>query len=151
MLISSGVLGLLRNPAQLALLRERPERIGSAVEECLRYESPIQITSRIVQGETRIPGLEPGQHVDLVLGSANRDGATFAEPNEFDITRENNRHVAFSAGIHYCLGAQLARLEAKVAIGHLIDRFPNLRLTESSVAWRANAAFRGPTRLAVSV
>jgi len=129
-LIGNGVLGLLRNPDQLALLRSRPELLNSAIEELLRWDSPVQLTGRVV-GETCEIGdrtLQRGDFVMTLLGAANRDPAQFADPDRLDLTREPNQHFSFGRGIHFCMGAPLARLEGRLAIGSLVRRFPDLRL-----------------------
>jgi cytochrome P450 len=150
-LIGNGMLSLLRHPDQLALLRDQPELISSAVEEFLRYEAPSQMASRVAPEEMEIGGqsVERGDVLNLLLGSGNRDAEAFADPAALDITRANNRHLAFGTGMHYCLGAPLARLEGQVAIEALLRRFPNLRLSDDSTLapagpeWRAMVSFRG--------
>ena len=130
-LITNMVLELLRHPAQLARLREDPSLIDSAVEEGLRYCGPVQGTKLAWASEdvTRHGVLIPkGAPVEPILGAANRDPAVFDDPETFDIGRSPNRHLGFSHGNHFCLGAHLARLEARVALGNLIARNPNLRL-----------------------
>jgi cytochrome P450 len=129
-LIGNGVLALLRNPDQLALLRSRPELLAGAVEELLRWDSPVQLTGRVVGETCELGGrtLRRGEFALTLLGAANRDPAQFADPDRLDLTREPNQHFAFGRGIHFCLGAPLARLEGRLAIGTLIRRFPDLRL-----------------------
>jgi pimeloyl-[acyl-carrier protein] synthase len=129
-LIGNGVLGLLRHPEQLALLRERPGLIGAAVEELLRWDSPVQLTARVALGEFQLGDrqVERGEMLIALLGAANRDPEQFSDPDRLDLTREPNPHLSFGRGIHFCLGAPLARLEAQVAIGALVSRFPGLRL-----------------------
>jgi cytochrome P450 len=129
-LIGNGVLALIRHPAQLAMLQAQPERITSAVDECLRYDGPIPLTIRVTREETRfgdkvIPSDRP---VMCMLYGANRDPKHFPDPDRFDITRKADHHLAFGGGGHFCLGAHLARLEAQVAIGGLAQRFRNFRL-----------------------
>jgi cytochrome P450 len=129
-LIGNGVLALLRHPDQLARLREDAGLAASAVEELLRYDSPQQtifwtITENVEWGGKSIL---PGQEVLILVGAVNRDAAQFPEPDQLDVTRANNRHLAFSHGIHYCLGAPLARAQAHIAIPALIQRFPDLTL-----------------------
>jgi pimeloyl-[acyl-carrier protein] synthase len=129
-LLGNGVLALLRHPQQMALLRERPELIRSAVEELLRWDSPVQLTARVALeafqlGEHRI---ERGEMLIALLGAANRDPEQFEDADRLDLTRDPNPHLSFGRGIHFCLGAPLARLEAQVAIGALVARFPRLRL-----------------------
>ena len=125
-LIGNGMYTLLRNPQQTAELRERPEMIRSAVEELLRYESPVQFTARVLKEDMEICGQEirKGWTVLCMLGAANRDPKQFKEPDQLDLKRLNNQHLAFSAGLHFCIGAQLARLEGQVALMNLVQRFP---------------------------
>ena len=115
-LIGNGLLALLQNPDQLSALRKSPELIPSAVEECLRFDSPVQFTYRVAASDFDLHGkhIRPGQIVHLILGAANRDPAHFPEPNRFDIGRTPNKHVAFGYSHHFCLGAPLARLEAQI-------------------------------------
>jgi cytochrome P450 len=129
-LIGNGVLALLRNPDQLALLRSRPELLTGAVEELLRWDSPVQLTGRVVGEACELGGraLSRGEFVLTLLGAANRDPAQFADPDRLDLTRDPNQHFSFGRGIHFCLGAPLARLEGRLAISSLVRRFPDLRL-----------------------
>ena len=129
-LIGNGVLALLRHPDQLARLREEPEVAPHAVEELIRFDSPVQLTMRIPTEDFDFAGvrLEKGQAVVTVLGSANRDPEIFTRPDELDLGRAPNEHLAFGQGIHFCLGAQLARLEGQIAFRELARRFPDLRL-----------------------
>jgi cytochrome P450 len=136
-LIGNGVLALVRHPEQRALLRRRPELIESAVEECLRYDGPIALTIRVTREDTRfgdviIPADRP---VMCMLFAANRDPARFPDPDRFDIARTDNEHVAFGGGVHFCLGAHLARMEAQLAIGGLVRRFPHLELQRDELVW----------------
>jgi cytochrome P450 len=132
-LIVSGTFALLRHPDQLALLRAEPERLPAAVEELLRYDGPVQVTipavaaAPIEVGGVTIPA---GDVVLPALLAANRDPARFPEPDRLDVTRPSNSHLAFGHGLHHCLGAPLARLEGRIALGSLITRFPGLRLAE---------------------
>ncbi|HVM95502.1 MAG TPA: cytochrome P450, partial [Candidatus Acidoferrales bacterium] len=132
--ISGGMLALLRNPDQRELLREKPALIDGAVEEILRYVSPILCFRRTTTHDTTIRGqvIAAGERVLMLYQSANRDEAVFADPDRFDITRDPNPHVAFGIGPHFCLGANLARLELKVMVQALIERFPDLRLAPGS-------------------
>jgi cytochrome P450 len=153
-LIASGMLALLENPDQLRLLRERPELGPSAVEELLRYTSPQQrspwfATEDITIGGVTIPG---GGLVSAGLASANRDPARFHDPERLDITRRENHHLAFGHGIHFCLGAPLARQEAQIAISTLLRRFPDIALAcaPADVRWRPfDGFFRGLVALPV--
>jgi cytochrome P450 len=130
-LISNGMVTLARHPEQRAALAAAPGRIGNAVEEILRYESPVQVLARTVAEATEIHGtkLEPGEKVLLNWGSANRDEREFDAPEVFDVERKIVRHAAFGHGIHFCLGASLARLEGRVTFEELLVRFPTYELT----------------------
>jgi len=143
--IGNGILALIRNPDQLRLLIRRPELIETAVDEILRYDSPVQVTSRIVHERLEIDGREltPGQRVDVMIGSANRDPEAFDHPDRFDITRDSRAHLAFGLGTHYCLGAPLARLEGCVVIDALVRRLADLRVEDAQLEYRKNVAFRG--------
>lgn len=151
-LIGNGVLALLQHPDQLELLRDNPSLIEGAIEEILRYESPVQITSRIVRQDQEFEGrqLWHNQFLMVILGAGNRDPEQFADPDRFDISRKDNRHLAFGMGPHFCLGAPLARLEGQIAIGTLLRRFPTLRLTADRLEWLATPTFRGLRRLPVA-
>jgi cytochrome P450 len=129
-LVGNGMLALLHHPQQLALLRERPELIESAVEELLRWDAPVQLTGRLVTEDLELDGrqLRRRELALVLLGAANRDPEQFPEPDRLDLARGPNQHLAFGRGIHFCLGAPLARLEGQVAIGSLVGRFPRLRL-----------------------
>lgn len=153
-LLGNGLWLLLTHPDQLALLQENPELIDKAVEEILRYESPEQRTSfRIATQSLRVGDycLEPGQQFGVIIGAANRDEAEFPNADRFDIQRSPNRHLAFGGGLHDCLGKHLARLEARVALGMMINRYPRLQLLSDKPDWRRNSFFRGlkslPARL----
>ncbi len=151
-LIGNSVLALLAHPEQAALLREEPKRIAGAVDELLRYDSPVQFTSRIATRDTELHGarVRAGQQLVLLLGSANRDPAAFERPDSLDVTRDAGNHLSFSFGLHRCLGAQLAKLEGELALEALLSRFPELRLAdtaERAVEWGTNTILRGPKRL----
>ena len=147
-LIGNGVLALVQHPDQLRDLREhKDELIEPAVEELLRYDPPVQWTSRVA-GETLTLGgveIERGQIVLASVAAANRDPAVFPDPDKLDIRRKDNKHLSFGTGIHFCLGATLARWEAQIAIGTLIARYPNLRLATrpGKLRWRKGITFRG--------
>jgi cytochrome P450 len=153
-LIAGGTLALLRNPAQLAVLRDDPALVGNAVEELLRYDSPVQASRRITLEPVVVGGVEipAGAFVMASLGSANRDESFWGpDASELRIGRENARqHVSFGAGHHHCLGASLARLEASIAFEHLVGRFPGLAL-DGDVVWNGRINLRGPARLPVSL
>jgi cytochrome P450 len=129
-LIGNGLLALLRNPHQLALLRDEPALIENAVEELLRFDSPVQFTSRMPLEDVELGGrrLAAGTEVLLVLGAANRDPAQYDDPERLDIRRKEIRHLSFGHGIHFCLGAPLARLEGQIALLALVQRFPRMEL-----------------------
>ena len=152
-LIGNGMYTLLRNPQQTAELRERPEMIRSAVEELLRYESPVQFTARVLKEDMEICGQEirKGWTVLCMLGAANRDPKQFKEPDQLDLKRLNNQHLAFSAGLHFCIGAQLARLEGQVALMNLVQRFPQMKLAGPRPEWVSTFGFRGLKSLSVAI
>lgn len=152
-LIGNGVLALLRHPDQLARLREEPEIAGRAVEELIRFDSPVQLTMRIPTEDFDFAGVrfERHQAVVTVLGSANRDPEAFERPDELDLGRAPNEHLAFGYGIHFCLGAQLARLEGEVAFRELARRFPDLRLAKGEPKRRRLTFLRGLQALPVRV
>lgn len=147
-LISNGMLALFRNPDQLELLRSNPSLIESAVEELLRYDPPVQGTGRVAKESLEIDGraVEEGQLVFCLLAAANRDPAQFADPERLDLTRGDNRHVAFGFGIHYCLGAPLARIEAQAAFSTLLRRMPELRQA-GEPEWGGTFILRGVKKL----
>jgi hypothetical protein len=153
-LIGNGLLALLRHPAELARLRRDPALTESAVEELLRYDSPVQLTGRIVTEDLDFRGhrFRKGQMVILLLGAANRDPEVFPDPDRLDVARAENRHLSFGHGNHFCLGAQLARLEAEIALRELVQRFPDLRLGDEDPTWARVAVFlRGLKALPVLV
>ncbi|MDH6131110.1 cytochrome P450 [Kitasatospora sp. MAA4] len=153
-MISSGVLALLQHPEQLALLRSDLSLLPGAVEEFLRYESPLNLstirftTSPVQVGEVTIP---ENEIVFVALMSANRDPARFADPNRLDVTRTSNAHLSFGHGVHHCLGAPLARLEGEIVFRKLLERFPDWELAAEPAAlrWRYTAQFRGLETLPV--
>lgn len=152
-LIGNGMLALLRHPESLVQLRSDPGLLRDAVEELLRYDSPIQFFGRNVLEDVTIDGkrIRKGQTVFIMPGAINRDPAQFPDPDRLDIARKENRHLAFGYGIHFCLGAPLARIEGQIAIGTLIQRMDNLRLDMGSVAqWRESLAVRGLKSLPVT-
>jgi cytochrome P450 len=151
-LIGNGTLALLRHPEQWQRLRENPELVQSAVEELLRYESPVQLTARVAHQDIDYKGhvFRKGQQVSFLLGAANRDASQFPDPARLDIARADNRHLAFGGGIHYCLGAPLARLEGEIAFQSLARRLPNLSLAADTIAYRDNLTLRGLESLPVT-
>jgi len=150
-LIGNGVWLLLRHPEQLAALKADPGLAAAAVEEILRYESPVGITNRVISDEREVGGcpMHPHQSVITSLHAANRDPEVFEDPDRFDITRKHVPHVAFGGGGHICIGAPLARIEAKQALVRLFQRFPDLKLAGDEPTWRALPFFRGMEALIV--
>jgi len=151
-LIGNGMLSLLRHPDQLEKLRVDSSLIPSAVEELLRYESPIQHTTRVAPEDTELGGkvIRKGQTVIAVMGAANRDPERFPDPDRLDICRQDNRHVAFAYASHFCFGAPLARLEGQIAFANVLRRMPNLNLEPSPLIWRGNLDLRGLKALPVA-
>ncbi|MBA2678731.1 MAG: cytochrome P450 [Ktedonobacteraceae bacterium] len=151
-LIGNGVLTLLKHPEQLELLKADPSLLPSAVEELLRYESPSQHTARLAPADVELGGkmIRKRQAVIAVMGAANRDPERFAEPDRLDLTRQDNRHVAFARASHFCFGAPLARIEGQIALGTLLARMPHLTLKPETLTWRENLGLRGLTKLPVT-
>ncbi|MBC7810751.1 MAG: cytochrome P450, partial [Burkholderiales bacterium] len=137
---------------QLEKLRDNPNLINSAVEELLRYDSPVQRSWGVALVDMEIGGkrIRAGELVLKMLGAANRDPEQFPDPDTLDIERGDNRHIAFGYGFHFCLGAPLARIEGQIAINTLLRRLPNIRLAASDVEWHPNIAFRGLKSLPVT-
>jgi len=152
-LIGNGLLALLRHPEQLARMRQDPALVPGAVEELLRYDSPVQRTARITNTDVEIGGrrLPAGSMVVTAIGAANRDPAQFADPDRLDVTRRDVRHISFGYGIHFCLGAPLARVEGQIALGTLLRRAPQLALAEPTPEWRESSVLRGLKRLRVTL
>jgi cytochrome P450 len=152
-LIGNGMLALLRNRGELARLQKDPSLIKSAVEECLRYESPVQASARRTLEDVQIGGftIPKDTHAIVLIGSCNRDAARFADPDRFDIARADNEHLAFGGGIHYCLGANLARAEGQIAIGSLVRNFPKIDLAADKVEYRDMYNLRGLKALPVKL
>ncbi len=152
-LIGNGLLALLRHPVELERLRGQPELLRSAIEELLRFDSPVQATGRVATEDAELggQGIAKGALLLTVIGAANRDPDVFPEPDRLDVAREDNRHLSFGFGAHFCLGAPLARLEAEIAFRALLDRFPKLELATDSVRWRPNPFLRGLEALPVRV
>ncbi len=154
-LIGNGALALLQHPDQLERLRQEPSLIKSAVEELLRFTSPVDLsTTRYAREDVPIAGvtIARGDAVLIAIGSANRDQRQFDKPDELDIAREPNKHLSFGLGAHFCLGAPLARLEAQIAIDTLVRRLPDLRLAlpPAALRWRPAILFRGLESLPVT-
>jgi cytochrome P450 len=154
-LIGNGLLALCRHPDQQARLRENRGLIGQAIEEMLRYDPPVQMTVRLPTVTTNIAGVElsAGSLAFILLAAANRDPAHFAHPDLFDIGRQPNAHVSFGEGIHFCLGAPLARLEGAIAIESMLERFQHLQLADpnAKLDYRGSMALRGLSKLPLSV
>jgi len=151
-LIGNGVLAFLKHPKELQKLRNDPSLIKNGVEEILRYDGPVVNTGRIViEDSVDIDGcpIPKGDSILTSLAGANHDPAVYPDPDVFNITREDTHHHAFGGGIHYCLGAPLARIEAEVALGTLFGRFPHLRLADEPLEYRRLPTFRGLIRLPV--
>lgn len=151
-LIGNGLLALLRHPDQLATLQDQPGLIDSAVEELLRYDSPLQATTRraLESFELRGKRIREGDLLVLSLAGANRDPARFDDPDRLDVRRDDNRHLAFGLGVHYCVGAPLARVEGQVVFARLLERFPKLQLVPSKPPIRRDTlVLRGLSSLPV--
>lgn len=144
-LLSTATLALVRNPEQRARFREQPELAGTAVEEFLRYDAPTNAMTRIVRADHEVGSkqLRAGDRVFAIINAANRDESQFVDPNKLDIGRMPNRHLTFGQGIHFCLGAQLARLEARIALPLLFARYPELTLGEGEPVWLDALIMRG--------
>jgi pimeloyl-[acyl-carrier protein] synthase len=151
-LIANGFLTLLRDPESLQDLRSHPEMIDSAVEELLRYESPVQHTARIAPADMQLAGktIQKGSRVVAVLAAANRDPNRFPDPDRLDLLRPNNRHLAFGWAAHFCFGAPLARMEGQIAFNALLRRLSRPVLRDKKLDWRDNAGLRGLTKLNIS-
>ena len=152
-LIGNGVLALLQRPGDLRRLRERPGLIDTAVEEFLRFDSPVQRAGRVAREELEIRGtrIGKGDSVMLMFGSANRDSRHFREPDRLALDRKPNRHLGFGRGRHVCIGAPLARREAQIAFKTLLSRLPKIELAETQPTWRPSMAMRGLEALPVEL
>jgi pimeloyl-[acyl-carrier protein] synthase len=151
-LIGNGTLALLRSSDQLRRWHDEPALSRPAVEELLRYDSPVQLTGRLLMNDMEVDGrtLPKGSEVVGLLGAANRDPEQFPDPDGLDLGRKENRHIAFGSGIHFCLGAALARVEGQVALGQLVRRFPDMELAGEPV-WRDTITLRGLRSLPVTL
>lgn len=152
-LIGNGLLCLLRNPDQFARLRAEPDLVGSAVEEMLRFESPVQVDARTAFEPVEIDGhrVGAGETVVTFLGAANRDPAEFVDPERFDVARDPNHPLSFAAGIHYCLGANLARLEGRIVFDRLVRRTADIEWLDGAPDWRGTLILRGVNHLHVRI
>jgi len=151
-LIGNGMLTLLRHPDKLAELRDKPELAETAIEELLRYETPSQHTGRICRSDMALGGqtIPKGAPVLAVMAAANRDPARFADPDTLDLARADNRHLAFGWAAHFCFGAPLARMEARIAFQALLHRLPEPALGFAPLVWRQNLGLRGLTALPIT-
>ena len=151
-LIGNGMRALLKHPDQLRKLRDNPDLLDSAINELLRYDSPVQLDGRLVHSDVEVSGhcIRAGQRILCAIGAANRDPSAFAEPEKLDIERSESSHIAFGRGIHHCLGAPLAMLEARAAFSALLDRFSHIELVSEPV-YRKQVVLRGVEELWVEV
>lgn len=151
-LLGNGMLALLQHPDQMRRLREDPTLFDSAFEEILRYDAPIQRVVRLLGEDVQLANrnLKKGRIVVLALGAANRDPAYFSNPDQFDILREARRNLSFGFGIHYCLGASLARLEARIIFSTFLSQFRSLKLTDEQFEWRPSFTMRGLQSLQIA-
>ena len=151
-LIGNGTLALLRHPAEIERLRAEPSMVVTGVEEMLRYDSPVQAVGRVAKEDLEIGGvkIESGKLVLLMVAGANRDAAQFSEPDRFDVGRTPNRHVSFAGGAHFCVGAPLSRLEARIVFEKLLARFRRIEL-EGPADWIPNVNLRGVKELTLRV
>jgi len=152
-LIGNGLLALLQNREQLERLQAQPALLAPAIEEMLRYDNPVQITYRSALEDAKVKGklIHKGDLVNSILGSANRDPRRFTDPNRFDITRSEGRHLGFGIGIHFCIGAPLVRLEAEIVFETILRRFPQISLATEVLEWQEHPIFRGLKSLPVSL
>ena len=152
-LIANGVLALLEHPDQLERLQHDAALLPSAIEELIRYDGPVQATARCATVNLELHGssIQPGEFLLLVLGAANRDPDQFPNPDRLDVGRRDNRHLGFGHGIHFCLGAPLARLEGQLALGALLQRFPRLRLGDEPPVRKPDFFLRGLSSLPVLI
>ena len=149
-LIGNGLLAFIKHPSQITLLHSEPSLIDNAVDECLRYDTPILFNWRVLKNPLSVGGkqLPKDSVLWLMLGAGNRDPARFFDPDKFDITRSDRGHLSFGGGSHYCLGNQFARMEGKTAIREFLTRVPNIKLREEKIEW-SNSFFRVLSKLPV--
>jgi cytochrome P450 len=150
-LVGNGLLALLQHRGQLEKLQSQPALLAPAIEEMLRYDNPVQITYRSALEDAILKGrlIRKGDLVNTIIGSANRDPERFTDPNHFDITRAEGRHLGFGIGIHFCIGAPLVRLEAEVVFETILRRFPGISLASENLEWQEHPIFRGLKSLPV--
>ncbi len=150
-LIGNGLLALLQHPEQMQKLQSQPALLSSAIEEMLRYDNPVQITYRSALEDAEIQGklIRKGDLVNSILGSANRDPQRFSNPDRFEITRNEGRHLGFGIGIHFCIGAPLVRLEAEIVFETILRCFPKISLATDNLEWQEHPIFRGLKSLPV--
>lgn len=151
-LLGNGMLNLLQHPDQKQLLVANPELMTNAIEELLRFDSPVQMTFRFAAESLNLGGkmISKGDGIAIVIGAANRDPVVFTDPDQLNIQRDAKAHASFGAGIHYCVGAPLARAEGQIAIQAMLQAFPNLQLGTNQLEWRSNIVFAGLERLPVN-
>lgn len=152
-LLGNGLLALLQNPGQMQKLKSDPSLLDSATEETLRYDNPVQITYRSAVADAELNGklIRKGDLINTIIGSANRDPDRFKNPDMFDISRNEGRHLSFGLGIHYCIGAPLVKLEAEIAFETILRRFPDLALATETLEWQEHPIFRGLKSLPVEL
>lgn len=152
-LIGNGLFALLQNPGELERLRADESIEKTAIEEILRYDSPVQYTGRVAAADLELGGerIRAGDGIRMILGSANHDPEVFDDPARLDLSRDPCPHLAFGFGIHFCLGAQLARIEGRIALTSLIRRYPEIRLADENPQWRPAAVLRGLEALPVTL
>ena len=151
-LIGNGLNALLNHPEQFNKLRQKPELISNAIEELLRYDAPVQLAHRMAMQDTEIDGhsIKEGEIIITALGAANRDPELYTDPNSLDIEREKIKHSAFGGGIHFCIGAMLARIETEIAFKVLLERIPDFQLSSKQQEWNPTATLRGLRSLPVT-
>ena len=151
-MVCNSALLLMQNPELMRAIKENPETIPGALEEFLRYESPLQVLTRVVRTDMTIGGrtIREGQRVIMMLGAANRDPEAFPAPDTLDIRRQDNRHLAYGFGFHYCIGAPLARVEGQVVLEAFAQRLSDMALASRDIAWKTTMSFRGVESLPIT-
>jgi cytochrome P450 len=152
-LIGNGMHALLTHPDQLQRLQNEPALVPNAVEEMLRFDGPVHLTGRIAREDMEIGGVrvKKGGQISTLLAAANRDPERFTDPSSFDVARDDVHHLTFSGGVHYCLGASLARLEGQVVVGSMVKRFPGLELVTETPEHRDHFILRGYKELRIGL